>query len=90
MEMRIMVPDAASAASLAQRLTRTFGAERISLARERGAVDVVVDRESDPAVLRVLETVEHWLDQAAVASAEMWLGPNSYRLARWVPTGSWH
>jgi hypothetical protein len=90
MEMRIMVPDAASADSLAQRLTRTFGAERISLKSERRAVDVRVEKESDAAVLRVLEAVEHWLDQAAVGSAEMWLGGNSYRLARWVPTQTWH
>jgi hypothetical protein len=89
MEMRIVVPDAASASALAQRLTIAFGAERISLAGESPEVDVLVDQESDPAILRVLVAVERWLDQAAVGSAEMWLGENSYTVARWVPIETW-
>jgi len=85
MEMRIVVPDRASATVLAERLTGAFGTERILLRREHGEVDVVIDREPDSAILRVLDAVERWLDQATVGSAEMWLGDRSYRLAKWVP-----
>ena len=89
MEMRIVVPDAVSASVLAERLTVVFGAERISLAGERREVDVLVEQESDPAILRVLDAVERWLDQVGVGSAEMWLGTRSYRVARWVPIETW-
>jgi hypothetical protein len=89
MEMRIVVPDAASATVLADRLTVTFGPERISLRRERREVDVLIDPEPDPAILRVLDAVERWIDQARVGSVEMWLGERSYRIARWVPAESW-
>jgi hypothetical protein len=89
MEMRIVVPDAASATVLADRLTVTFGPERISLRRERREVDVLIDPEPDPAILRVLDAVERWIDQARVGSVEMWLGERSYRVARWVPAESW-
>jgi hypothetical protein len=87
--MRIVVPDAASATVLADRLTVTFGPERISLRRERREVDVLIDPEPDPAILRVLDAVERWIDQARVGSVEMWLGERSYRIARWVPAESW-
>jgi hypothetical protein len=85
MEMRIVVPTAASTRALAERLSAAFGAERISLLGDRQEVDVRVDSESDNAVVHVLETVERWLDRANVRSAEMWLGKNSYRIAPWVP-----
>lgn len=89
MEMRIVLPDAASASLLADRLTAAFGSERISLRGDRREVDVLLDREPDPAIVRVLDAVERWLDQARVASVEMWLGERSYRLARWVPAETW-
>ena len=88
MDMRIVVPDDASAGSLVQRLTIVFGPERVSLEDERCAVNVHVTRESDRTVLRVLDAVEQWLDQAGVPSAETWLGDHSYRLARWAPIAS--
>jgi hypothetical protein len=56
---------------------------------DRPEVDVRVEGESDRTVIGVLETVERWLDQAAVGSAEMWLGKNSYRVARWVSVDAW-
>jgi hypothetical protein len=40
-------------------------------------------------VIQVLAAVGRWLDQAAVGSAEMWLGDHSYRVARWVPVEVW-
>jgi len=89
MEMRIVVPDAASATVLADRLTVAFGSERISLRGGRREVDVLIDQEPDPAILRVLDTVERWIDQARVGSVEMWLGERSYRIGRWVPAEPW-
>jgi hypothetical protein len=89
MEMRIVVPDAASAGALAERLTLVLGAERISLLRDRQEVDVRVEHGSDRAILHVLDAVERWLEHASVRSAEMRLGDHSYRLAQWVPVETW-
>ncbi len=89
MEMRIVVPEAASTTVLAERLAVVFGSERISLLDELREVDVRVESPSGHAVLRVLDTVERWLDDMAAGSAEMWLGENSYRIARWAPVETW-
>jgi hypothetical protein len=86
MELRIVVPDAPSATVLADRLSVAFGSEHVSLRDGRREVDVLIDREPDSAILRALEAVERWLDQARVGSVEMWLGERSYRFARWAPT----
>lgn len=86
MEMRIVVPDPAGATALAELLTIAFGSARISLEGERQVVDVLIDGEPDPAIVRVVDTVERWFDQARIATVEMWLGERSYMLARWVPT----
>jgi hypothetical protein len=86
MEMRIVVPDPAGATALAEWLTVAFGSERISLEREPQVVDVLIDGEPDPAIVRVVDTVERWFDQARIGAVEMWLGERSYMLARWVPT----
>jgi hypothetical protein len=85
MEMRIVVPDAPSAAALAERLTTVFGSERISLRDPRGEVGVVIDSEPSAAVPRVLETVVRWFEQARVATVELWLETRSYKLSRWLP-----
>ncbi len=90
MEMRIVVPEAVSTSVLAERLTAALGHERISLLADRQQVDVRVASASDHAVLRILETVDHWLDETAGGSAEMWLGGRSYRMvARWAPVETW-
>ena len=89
MEMRIVVPETASTSVLAERLTAAFGPERISLLNDRREVDVRVEGPSDRAVLRVLDTVDRWLDEMAAGSAEMWLGERSYRIARWAPVETW-
>jgi hypothetical protein len=89
MKMRIVVPDATGANGLAERLSIAFGAEHISLRRDHREVDVRVERGSDKAILRVLDTVERWLDQTTVASVEMRLGERSHKLARWTPAETW-
>jgi hypothetical protein len=89
MEMRVVVPDAASVASLAERLSGALGSERVSIRGDRGEVDVRVERGSDRSVRRVVDAVERWHDQARVASVEMWLGERSYTLTRWVPVETW-
>jgi hypothetical protein len=83
MEMRIVAPDAASASALAERLTTAFGSELISIRPERREVDVLIERE--PTIVRVVDTVERWFDQARVGTVELWLGERSYTLARWIP-----
>lgn len=90
MEMRIIVRDADSATMLADQLSVDFGFEHVSLRRERPGVDILIDREPEPAIVRILEAVERWLDQAHTGSVEMWLGDRSYRLTRWVPVETWH
>jgi hypothetical protein len=88
MEMRIVVPETASASALAERLTLVVGAERISLLGDHHEVDVRVEHASDRAIL-LLDAVDRWLEQASVGSAEMWLGDHSYRFARWVAVETW-
>lgn len=85
--MRIVVPAAGSVGALADRLSATYGTERISLSGDRPEIEVHVASESDRSVIGVLESVERWLDQTGLASAEMWLGEHLYRLARWAPEG---
>jgi hypothetical protein len=87
MEMQIVVPSTESATTLAERLTVALGAGRISVRGENREVDVQLEQESDPTVLRVLDAVERWFDQASVEYAEMRLGERSYRFARWAPLG---
>jgi len=82
MEMRIILPEAASTSVLAERLTAVFGGERVSLWPDQREVDVRVEDESDRAVLRVFDAVEVWLGQADIGSAEMWLGEHAYKVAR--------
>ena len=90
MEMRIVVQEAAATGVLADRLTAAFSPEPISLLADRQQVDVRVESASDHAVLRILETVDRWLDEMAGGSAEMWLGERSYRMtARWAPVETW-
>lgn len=89
MEIRIVAPDTASASALAERLTVAFGAEHISLRGDRKEVDVQIDREPEPAIVRVVDTVARWFDHARVGTVELWLGERSYKLAHWVPVEPW-
>jgi hypothetical protein len=88
MEMRVVVADGGSASTLAQRLAVEFGGERVRLGRDQPEVGVEVRQDSDRALLRLLDAVEGWLDGAVVASAVLWFGEHSYRLARRAPIAS--
>jgi hypothetical protein len=83
--MRIVVPDAAGASALAERLAIAFGSQHVSYGGELPEVDVRIDGEPDPAIVRVVHAVAQWFGQARVGAVEMWLGERSYRLAQWVP-----
>jgi len=87
MEMRILAGDAASADELADALTVALGDGRVLLRRNRRSAEVRVPDGSDQTVLRVLDTIDRWLDRAGSRSVEMWLGERSYRLARSTPAG---
>jgi hypothetical protein len=89
MEMRIVLPDAASVSTLAERLEVALGSERISVRGESREVEVRVEGASDRSVLHVLDAVERWYDKAGVGFVEMWLGERSYKLARWAPVETW-
>ena len=89
MEMRIVVPGAAAATRWPSGWVSSSAPSGSRLLADRREVDVRVEGESDHAVLRVLETVERWLDDTAAGSAEMWLGEHSYRIARWAPVEAW-
>jgi hypothetical protein len=89
MQMRIVVADAGSAASLADRLAAALGAERILLWGDRREVDVRVEQDSDRVILRVVDAVVRWLDHVGVGFAEMWLGKRSYTVARGIPFETW-
>lgn len=88
MVMRIVVPAAGSARALADRLGTTYGTERVSISGDRAEIAVQVASASDGAVIRIVTSVERWLAQAGIASAELWLDEHAYRLARWVPAGA--
>lgn len=87
--MRIVVADATSASALAERLTVAFGANRISRWADPPEVGVRCGRQADRTVLRVLNVVDGWLDQAGAGFADMQLGERSYRIARWAPVENW-
>jgi len=89
MEMRIVLGDTGSANALAEQLTAAFRGGRISLWDGRPEVALQLEGDSDRLVLRALDTVERWLEQAGLGSAEMWLGENSYKVARWAPVEVW-
>ncbi len=89
MEMRVVVPEADSALTLAERLSAALGSERVSINGDGREVDIVVEHESDRGVLHVLDAVKRWYDQAEVGSVEMWLGERSYTFARWMPAETW-
>lgn len=89
MQMRILVPDTASAAALADRLTVALGSGRISFPRGPREVDVLIGHEPDSTVLRILDAVQRWLDQARIGSVELRLGERSYSLARPSPSELW-
>jgi hypothetical protein len=74
MEMRIVVPEAASTSTLAERLSVVVGMERISIVDDRREVGVRVEGASDRAVLPVIDTVERSLEERAAGSVELWLG----------------
>ena len=87
MEMRIVAGDSESASVLADALRVACSDARVSLRRDRPNVEVRVRGRSDQTVLRVLDTVDRWLDHASSRSAEMWLGERSYTIERWAPAG---
>lgn len=77
MEMRVVVPDAATVPSLAEQLCAALGSDRISIRRDRPEVDVQLEQGSDWRIVRVLNAVERWRERAGVETVEMWLGERS-------------
>jgi hypothetical protein len=88
-EMRIVLGDVGSASALAEQLTVAFSSGRVTLSGDRPEVGLWVEGDSDRFVLRVLDAVDRWLELGGLRSVEMWLGENSFRVARWAPVEVW-
>jgi len=90
MEMRIVAGDSESACILADALTAVFGGRRVSFRRDHRDREVRVRGGSDPTVLRVLRTIDEWLNQGGSRSAAVRLGERSFTFTHEVSTGRRH
>jgi hypothetical protein len=90
MEMRVVLADRARVTALTERLRVAVGAECVSVNGDGREIDIRVERETDPSLLRVVDTVERWHhDESGVGSVEMWLGERSYVFGQQVPVQEW-
>ena len=90
MEMRVVLDDRARVTALSERLRVAVGSERVSVNGDGREIDIRVERETDPSLLRVVDTVERWHhDESGVGSVEMWLGERSYVFGQQVPVQAW-
>jgi hypothetical protein len=78
----VVVPDAASAKGLAQRLARVFDPASISLDADRSEVRVEEKRTPSQAIPDTLGLIQDWLAQTQVGSVVVRLDENSYILER--------
>ena len=89
MEMRIVAGDSESARILADALTAVFGARRVFFRRDHPKFEVRVRGGSDRTVLRVLHTIDEWLNHGGSRSAEIRLGERSFTFTHQASTGVW-
>jgi hypothetical protein len=90
MEMRVVLADLARVTALTERLRVAVGSECVSVNGDGREIDIRVDRETDPSLLRVVDTVERWHhDESGVGPVEMWLGERSYVFRRQLPVQTW-
>ena len=90
MEMRVVVADRARVTALTERLRVAVGSECVSVNGDGREIDIRVERETDPSLLRVVDTVERWHHaESGVGSVEMWLGERSYVFGQQVPVQAW-
>lgn len=82
MKVRIVVPAVGHRGVLAERLITVFGPDVVSRVDELHEVGVRVEGPWDGAVLRVLATVEQWLDETAANSTGLSVADSA------VPTGA--
>jgi hypothetical protein len=67
MEIRVTVPDAASAKGLVQRLAAVFDPTSVSLDADSRNVRIETGPDSTQTSSRILGTIEDWLDEATLA-----------------------
>ena len=90
MEMRVVLADRARVTALTERLRVAVGSECVSVNGDGREIDIRVERETDPSLLCVVDTVERWHhDESGVGAVEMWLGERSYVFGQQVPVQAW-
>ena len=87
MEISVALSDAADAESLLRRLAGALDAT-ISLDDAHQEIRVLPGDEAERTVIRVVDVVGRWLDQAGVASARLSCGDRSYTLVGGGQIGS--
>jgi hypothetical protein len=85
-EIRVVLPDAAEALGLLRRLAALFDRSSVSFDRSLNEVRVRSEWESR-SILAVIDTVQSWLTDDDVDSAELSVGDRSYAMVgpRLVP-----
>ena len=90
MEMRVLLGDGVRATGLSERLSAVVGSDRVSVNGDGREIGIRVERETDPSLLRVVDTVERWQhDEFGVGSVEMRFGERLLRLSPAVPVQAW-
>ena len=78
----VVVPDAASAKGLVQRLARVFDPASISLDADRREVRIEEKRSPSRAITDTLGLIQDWLEQTEIGSVVVRLDENAYMLER--------
>ena len=84
----VVVPDAASAKGLVQRLAGVFEPASISLDADRSEVRLEEKRTPSQAITDALNLIQDWLEQTEIRAVVVRLDGNSYMLERPALTGS--
>jgi hypothetical protein len=90
MEMRVLLGDGVRATGLSERLRAVVGSDCVSVNSDGREIGIRVERETDPSLLRVVDTVERWQhDEFGVGSVEMRFGERSYVFGQQVSVQAW-
>jgi hypothetical protein len=77
MVVRVATKDVETAKNLVVDFVGLFGGEHVSLQAD-GEVELQLRGAGNGALAQTLTTVERWLEQASIASADVWVDERSY------------